>query len=99
MATDEALAEIAWSQLLYRAYRDSMPQEVRATRDFFVVRGKWDVVAAGTLDWAAVGPDYPIGLRLAVTDELRGGLATDFASVGPFYCSIPKQNSHAGKIA
>ena len=26
---------------------------------------------------AAVGPDYPIGLRLAVTDELRGGLSTD----------------------
>jgi 2,4-dienoyl-CoA reductase-like NADH-dependent reductase (Old Yellow Enzyme family) len=26
---------------------------------------------------AAVGPQYPVGLRLAVTDELRGGLSTD----------------------
>ncbi len=26
---------------------------------------------------AAVGPDYPLGLRLAITDELRGGLSTD----------------------
>ena len=52
MATDEALEETAWSQQLYRTYRDSMPQEVRAVRDFFVVRGKWDIVAAGILDWA-----------------------------------------------
>lgn len=26
---------------------------------------------------SAVGPDFPIGLRLAVTDELHGGLTTD----------------------
>lgn len=52
MTADEALEEIAWSQELYRAYRESMPVDVRAVRDFFAVRRRWDVVAAGILDWA-----------------------------------------------
>ena len=25
----------------------------------------------------AVGPDFPVGMRMAITDELRGGLSTD----------------------
>jgi hypothetical protein len=41
-----------WARALYRFYWSTMPYEVQAARDDFVIRGEWDVVAAGVLDWA-----------------------------------------------